>query len=115
MTGRAAVPSTLDVLDRTSCPFAGGTSPLASRFQRMPRILITCPSGRGAVPTGYRTQDIDLAACSHERAFRCVCGVIHTWNTESAWAEEGLTPAALRAYGLGAPPRPPAALGERVG
>lgn len=57
----------------------------------MPRIMITCPSGRGSVPTGYRTADVDLTMRSHTRAFRCSCGQIHTWSEEAAWAEQGLT------------------------
>jgi hypothetical protein len=72
----------------------------------MPRILINCPAGRGAVPTGYRTADLDLAAPLQLHAFRCLCGEVHTWSGESAWAEEGVTTAALHPPG---PVRPAAA------
>lgn len=57
----------------------------------MPRILIDCDAGLGAVPTGYRTSDLDLAADSHPRSFRCLCGAVHTWVVEAAWAEERAT------------------------
>ena len=66
----------------------------------MPRILINCPTGRGAVPTGFRTADVDLATSSQTRSFRCVCGEIHSWTEGAAWAEVGLTPAARQSYGL---------------
>lgn len=62
----------------------------------MARIMITCPAGRGAVPTGYRTTDIDLTTPSHTRAFRCACGQIHSWNEAAAWVELGLAAAAAR-------------------
>jgi len=62
----------------------------------MPRILINCPAGHGAVPTGYRTADLDLATPLQPHAFRCLCGEVHTWSGENAWAEEGMTPAVLR-------------------
>jgi len=67
----------------------------------MARIMITCPDGRGAVPTGYRTSDIDLTTRSHTRSFRCACGQIHSWSEDAAWVEEGLAAAAARqAYRL---------------
>jgi len=66
----------------------------------MSRIMIICPSGHGAVPTGYRTADVDLTTRSHTRSFRCVCGKVHTWDEEAAWAEQGLSAAARRACGL---------------
>lgn len=66
----------------------------------MSRIMITCPSGHGAVPTGYRTADVDLSTPSHTRSFRCVCGQIHSWDADVAWAEAGMTDAARRAHGL---------------
>ena len=53
----------------------------------MARIMTLCPSGRGAVPTGYRTADLDLTVKSHTRSFRCVCGVVHSWNEDAAWPE----------------------------
>jgi hypothetical protein len=65
-----------------------------------------CASGLGAVPTGYRTGDIDLAMRSHTRSFRCVCGEVHSWNEEAAWAEQGLT-AARRSCGLAGPDTAP--------
>jgi hypothetical protein len=55
--------------------------------------MIACPFGHGAVPTGYRTADVDLTTRSYTRSFRCVCGKIHSWNEEAAWAERGLAPA----------------------
>lgn len=57
--------------------------------------MIKCPSGRGAVPTGYRTADVDLMTPSHPRSFRCSCGEVHSWSVEDAWAEERSAAAAL--------------------
>lgn len=74
----------------------------------MTRIMITCPSGRGAVHTGYRSADLDLTLRSHTRSFRCTCGQIHSWSEEMAWAEQGLT-AARRNCGLGPQLAPPGA------
>jgi hypothetical protein len=62
--------------------------------------MITCPSGRGSVPTGYRTADVDLTLRSHTRSFRCSCGQIHEWSEETAWAEQGLSAATRRGSGL---------------
>jgi len=81
-------------------PLTPGTSTERSRSVDMTRIMITCPSGRGAVPTGYRSGDVDLTIRSHTRSFRCYCGQIHIWSEEMAWAEQGLTAAASRSYGL---------------
>ena len=71
----------------------------------MPRIMITCPSGYGAVATGYRTADVDLTTRTDVvRSFRCACGGVHSWNEDAAWAEAGLCAAARRSYGLEADP-----------
>lgn len=77
-----------------------GTSPSGSRYACMPRILISCPAGAGVVSTGYRTQDVDLAADRQPRSFRCACRGVHTWDASTAWAEDGMTDSAKRAYGL---------------
>lgn len=54
----------------------------------MPRIIISCPSTGQDVPTGHRTQDIDLAAMTDERSFRCpVCHQVHAWRGADAKAE----------------------------
>lgn len=75
----------------------------------MPRILVTCPSTGDAVATGYRTQDIDLSAQNQCRSFRCSCGQVHAWESNAAWAEEGMTESARRVYGLSDPAPPPRA------
>ena len=62
--------------------------------------MTTCTATGAEVPTGYRTQDIDLSQMTESRAFRCQCGAIHTWGPENAHVEEGLTPAGLRAADL---------------
>jgi hypothetical protein len=62
----------------------------------MARILVTCPAGRGAVSTGFRTADIDLAAAPIWRSFRCACGDVHTWSERDAWAEASTTAHALK-------------------
>ncbi|HEY8574003.1 hypothetical protein [Phenylobacterium sp.] len=64
----------------------------------MARILISCPAGRGDVPTGYRTGDLDLGAGPFSRSFRCTCGDIHTWDETQAWAEEISQAATIRSY-----------------
>ena len=65
----------------------------------MPRIMISCPSGRGDVPTGYRTADIDLSTRSHIRSFRCCCGSVHSWSEDDAWAEAGFPAGERRSLG----------------
>lgn len=62
--------------------------------------MTICPSGLGAVPTGYSTADVDLTARSHLRSFRCLCGKIHSWTEGAAWSEPGFSAGARRAYGL---------------
>ena len=63
----------------------------------MPRIIISCPTTGEAVPTGHRTQDVDLSAMVEPRSFRCpVCQKVHSWRGEDARVEFGL-PAAARA------------------
>lgn len=57
----------------------------------MPRIIIACPISGEDVPTGHRTQDLDLASMEGSRAFRCpVCKTIHNWCAEDARVEAGL-------------------------
>jgi hypothetical protein len=57
----------------------------------MPRIIIACPTSGEDVPTGHRTQDLDLASMEGTRAFRCpVCKSIHNWSAEDARVEAGL-------------------------
>ena len=63
----------------------------------MPRLMTTCSTTGAEVATGYRTQDFDISQMTEPRAFRCPCGVIHSWGPENAYVEEGLTPAGLRA------------------
>jgi hypothetical protein len=61
----------------------------------MPRIIIACPTSGEAVPTGHRTQDLDLSSMEGTRAFRCpVCNSVHDWSAGDAHIEEGLTEAA---------------------
>ena len=56
----------------------------------MPRIIIACPNSGEDVPTGHRTQDLDLASMEGSRAFRCpVCTSIHTWRSDDAHVEAG--------------------------
>jgi hypothetical protein len=46
----------------------------------MPRIIISCPTTGQDVPTGHRTQDIDLEIMAEPRSFRCpVCQQVHRW------------------------------------
>ena len=55
----------------------------------MPRIIISCPTTGEAVPTGHRTQDIDLAIMSEPRSFRCtVCHQVHAWMGDDARVED---------------------------
>lgn len=59
--------------------------------------MISCPSGRGEVPTGYRTADVDLTLRVQTRAFRCACGEVHSWNEDAAWPEAPRSAAASTA------------------
>jgi hypothetical protein len=64
----------------------------------MPRIITRCPTTGEDVPTGHRTQDLDLAEMVGTRSFRCpVCNAIHAWGSAEARVETGFTDAALRA------------------
>lgn len=55
----------------------------------MARILTNCPDTGDIVPTGHRTADIDLAALTEPRSFRCpVCQKVHSWDRESAIVEQ---------------------------
>lgn len=61
----------------------------------MPRIIIACPTSGEAVPTGHRTQDLDLASMEGTRAFRCpVCKAVHNWNAAEAHVEASQADAA---------------------
>lgn len=63
----------------------------------MPRIITSCPTTGEDVPTGHRTQDIDLSVLAEPRSFRCpVCHEVHAWTGESARIESGPTEAAAR-------------------
>jgi hypothetical protein len=54
----------------------------------MPRIIIACPASGEDVPTGHRTQDLDLATMEGMRAFRCpVCKAVHNWGAADARVE----------------------------
>ncbi len=54
----------------------------------MPRIIIACPTSGEDVPTGHRTQDLDLASMAGTRAFRCpVCKAVHNWSAAEAHVE----------------------------
>lgn len=56
----------------------------------MPRIVISCPTTGEEVPTGHRGQDLDLAAITDPRSFRCpVCHQVHAWRGEDARIEHG--------------------------
>ncbi len=72
----------------------------------MPRIIISCPVTGQDVPTGHRTQDIDLSSMTEARSFRCpVCHEVHAWQGREARIEfDETTPAAHPAdlTGLGA-------------
>ena len=60
----------------------------------MPRIIISCPTSGEDVPTGHRTQDLDLASMEGTRAFRCpVCNAVHDWSAAEGHAETGQTDA----------------------
>jgi hypothetical protein len=61
----------------------------------MPRIIIACPTSGEDVPTGHRTQDLDLSSMEGTRAFRCpVCKAVHNWSAAEAHIEVGLPEAA---------------------
>jgi len=61
----------------------------------MPRIIIACPTSGEDVPTGHRTQDLDLSSMEGTRAFRCpVCKAVHNWSAAEAHVEAGLPEAA---------------------
>ena len=63
----------------------------------MPRIITSCPATGEDVPTGHRTQDIDLMAMTETRSSRCpVCHEVHAWSGETARVERGMTPTAAR-------------------
>lgn len=63
----------------------------------MARILTTCPTTGQAVPTGHRTTDFELSEQEATRAFRCPsCQQVHSWNRDTAVAEETLTLGGLR-------------------
>jgi len=48
----------------------------------MPRIITVCPTSGEDVPTGHRTQDLDLSSMEGTRAFRCpVCKTVHNWKS----------------------------------
>jgi hypothetical protein len=54
----------------------------------MPRIIIACPTSGEDVPTGHRTQDLDLSGMEGTRAFRCpVCKAVHNWSAADAHVE----------------------------
>ena len=54
----------------------------------MPRIIVSCPSTGEDVPTGHRTQDLDLAKMADTRSFRCpVCQQVHVWSGADARVE----------------------------
>ncbi len=56
----------------------------------MPRIITVCPTSGEDVPTGHRTQDLDLSVMEGTRAFRCpVCKSIHNWSAAEARVETG--------------------------
>jgi hypothetical protein len=61
----------------------------------MPRIIIACPTSGEDVPTGHRTQDLDIVGMEGMRAFRCpVCNQVHSWGAEEGRVEVGLPEAA---------------------
>jgi hypothetical protein len=61
----------------------------------MPRIIIACPTSGEDVPTGHRTQDLDLSSMEGTRAFRCpVCKSVHNWSAAEARVEAGTPEAA---------------------
>ena len=61
----------------------------------MPRIIIACPASGEDVPTGHRTQDLDLSSMEGTRAFRCpVCKSVHNWSAAEARVETGMPEAA---------------------
>jgi hypothetical protein len=61
----------------------------------MPRIITVCPTSGEDVPTGHRTQDLDLTHMEGTRAFRCpVCKAVHNWSAEEARVELGVPEAA---------------------
>lgn len=61
----------------------------------MPRIIIACPTSGEDVPTGHRTQDLDLSSMEGTRAFRCpVCKSVHNWSAAEARIEAGIPEAA---------------------
>ena len=61
----------------------------------MPRIIIACPTSGEDVPTGHRTQDLDLSVMEGTRAFRCpVCKAVHNWSSAEAHVEAGQPEAA---------------------
>ena len=52
---------------------------------------MSCPETGEDVPTGHRTQDVDLAALTETRSFRCpVCQQVHAWSGETARVESNL-------------------------
>jgi LSD1 subclass zinc finger protein len=56
----------------------------------MPRIIIHCPATGQEVPTGHRTQDLDLNLMEGARSFRCpVCHSVHAWSRDEAQVEPG--------------------------
>lgn len=63
----------------------------------MPRILTTCPTSGGLVPTGHRTPSIVLTEMEGPRSFRCPsCQQVHSWTADQAVVEDTLSLAAFR-------------------
>ncbi len=61
----------------------------------MPRIIVSCTATGAPVPTGHRTQDLDLASMIGTRSFRCpTCNAVHAWSAQDAHVEVGLPEAA---------------------
>ena len=55
---------------------------------------MSCPETGEDVPTGHRTQDVDLTALTGTRSFRCpVCHQVHAWSGETARVETHRPPA----------------------
>ena len=54
----------------------------------MARILTICPTTGQAVPTGYRSADVDLWTDPGSWSFRCsVCAQVHAWTASEASVE----------------------------
>jgi len=62
---------------------------IAKELIRMPNVMITCPTTKKAVATGFKLdrrsfETADLA----NKSFKCrICGQTHTWSKEDAFLD----------------------------